>query len=47
MSIIKKFSLLLAICAVFSLCNFKVAFAYPDPVAVISNYSDLKSRIQI
>ena len=47
MSIMKKFALILAICAVFSLSNFKVAFAYPDPVAVISNYSNLKGRIQI
>ena len=43
----KKFALLSAVCAVFCLSNFQTAFAYPDYVAVISNYKDVKTRIQI
>lgn len=48
MSILKKVSLLAAICAVVSMIHFQTAFAaYPDYVAVISNYKDVKDRITI
>ena len=47
MSSTKKLVLLMAICADFILGYFKVAFAYPDCVAVVSNYKDVQDRIQI
>lgn len=46
MNIIKKFALLLTICATLSFSTFQVAFAYPDYVAVISNYKDVKDKIK-
>ena len=47
MSILKKFALFMIICAGVGLCNLQTAFAYPDYVAVISNYNTIKSGIQI
>lgn len=46
MNIIKKSALLLAICAALSFSNSQVAFAYPDPVAIISNYKEVKDKIK-
>ena len=47
MSILKKFALLLTICAAVGFNDSNVAFAYPDPVAVIKNYSKVKNEITI
>lgn len=47
MNIMKKFALLAAICAALGLGSFQVAFAYPECVAYISNYNEVKGRIQI
>lgn len=48
MSILKKVALILAICAGVSFGHFQIAFAYPECVAIISNYNDIDSSgIQI
>ncbi len=47
MSVLKKFVILLVLCAVVSLSNFQIASAYPEPVAVISNYKKVKNGISI
>lgn len=47
MNIMKKFALLAVVCAALSLGSFQVAFAYPECVAYISNYNEVKGRIQI
>lgn len=47
MSILKKFVILAVIFSFIYQANFQNAFAYPDYVAVISNYQDVKTRIKI
>ena len=47
MSSLKKFAVLFALCAAFTLGDFQTAFAYPKPVAVITNYEEVASGIAI
>ena len=46
MNILKNSALMLIICAALNFSTFQVAFAYPDYVAVISNYKDVKEKIK-
>ena len=47
MNNLKKFTFALAFGAAIALGNFQTAFAYPKPVAVITNYEDVASGIAI
>ena len=47
MNILKKFALLLGVCVAISFSHFHIAFAYPDCVAIITNYENIKNGIQI
>ena len=44
---LKKFAVLIALCAAFTLSNVQTAFAYPKPIALITNYEDVASGISI
>lgn len=43
----KNFGLFTLVLAILFTCNFQTAFAYPKPVAVIKNYSEVASGIHI
>jgi len=47
MSNLKKFAVLMAFFAVFAWSDFQIAFAYPKPVAVITNYDEVAGGIAI
>lgn len=47
MGTIKKFAVMVAFCVAFVLGNFQTGFAYPKPVAVITNYEEVAGGIAI
>ena len=44
---IRKLAVLIALCAAFAVCDVQTAFAYPKPVALITNYEDVAGGIAI